>query len=156
MYKVRSESLQQRNLSEHLNETIAVKYSQLTSLSSEKVLLSFLSETQTAVASMHSQYDGITTLNSLKTVTRKTRKSGSCDALQLEAVLRSRQSFLVLITRTTMHQIQPFRECISAVGEHLLVFWPNLYCAYAETGKLISELPVKIPTLKLDSSTAIS
>lgn len=43
---------------------------------------------------------------------------------------------------------------VSAIGEPLSAFWPTLYCACAET--VISELPVEISTLPLESATPIS
>jgi len=42
---------------------------------------------------------------------------------------------------------QQFPRHISAIGEHLSVFWPNSYCACAETA--ISELPVILTRLWL-------
>jgi len=43
---------------------------------------------------------------------------------------------------------------ILAISKHLSMIWPNLHCACAETA--ISELPVKILTLPLDSTNLIS
>jgi len=54
-----------------------------------------------------------------------------------------------------MHQAKNLTlpQEISATGEHLSVFWPNLYCTCAETP--ISEIPVNILTSPLPLVTPV-
>jgi len=63
-------------------------------------------------------------------------------------------NYEVHVHNALTYKFDNFASDVSAIGEHLSVFWLNLYCACTET--VISELSVKILAPLLDPATPIS